>query len=411
MPAVPSGSCASFYGSGFALTTGEVVQPFDGSGRPARGVAVADPAWGTCIVRATDHAADSVPGFARNDYSRRQAFNADSSKLIVYALDGSWRLYDASTYAHLKRLSGPAGDAEPQWHPTDPNLLYYLPTNGGLQVRELNVSTNTARTVGDFTGKLPWSDVRRLWTKSEGSPSADARYWAFMAETDGFASRGIVVWDRVNNTIVSTLNNTERPDHLSMSASGNYVVVSWLDRVVAYDRNLQNPRTIHGSSEHSDLGLDAAGNDMFVSIDYQSGDGAVFMTNLNTGVRTDLFPTYISRKATAMHFSAKAFNKPGWVVISTYADYSAVGGTSPQLWMDRKIFAVQMAASPTIYNLGFTRTVNGGYWSEPQASVNRDFTKIVWTSNWNNRGTATDANGDYTDLDTYMIQIPVGAIH
>ncbi|MCM5680337.1 InlB B-repeat-containing protein [Schlegelella sp. S2-27] len=394
-PAVSA--CNGFYAADFTPVSGTATQSILSSSRPVKGRAFADPTYRTCIVRVTDHAAEAPSGFARNDYSRRQAFNADASKLLVYALDGHWHLYDANSYAHVRQLNGPAADAEPQWHPTDPNLLYYLPTNGGMVVNELNVSTNTSRVVGNFAGRLPWSNVARLWTKSEGSPSADARYWAFMAETSSFAPLGIVVWDRVTDTIVSTLNNSDRPDHLSMSASGNYVVVSWLNRVVAYDRNLRNPRTIQGSSEHSDIALDGNGDDLYVSVDYQSNEGMVFMINLRTGTRTDLFPTYLAGTATAMHFSGKAFKKPGWVLVSTYANY---GGALQ--WLHRKIFAVQLAANPKIYQLAHTHVVDNGYWTEPQASVSRDFTKILFTSNWEvNTG---------NDLDAYMIELPKDAL-
>ncbi|MCM5680338.1 hypothetical protein M8A51_12440 [Schlegelella sp. S2-27] len=392
-----SSACSTLYASSLTLKSGFVTDLISSLSKPAKGKAFLDPSYKTCVVRVTDHASEPPSGFARNDYSRRQAFNADSTRLIVYAYDGFWHLYDAKTFAHLKRLNGPAADAEPQWHPTDPNLLHYLPTNGGMVVNELNVSTNTSRVVGNFTGRLPWSNAARLWTKSEGSPSADGRYWAFMAETSSFSPVGIVVWDRVTDTIVSTMANSNRPDHLSMSASGNYVVVSWLDKVVAYDRNLQNPRTIQKSSEHSDIALDENGDDVYVSVDYQSNNGAVFMINLRTGARTDLFGTYISGTATAIHFSGKAFRKPGWVLMSTYADY---GGAMQ--WLHRKITAVQLKANPTVYHLAHTRVVDNGYWTEPQASVNRDFTKVLFTSNWGVNSSM--------DLDAYMVEIPAGAL-
>jgi hypothetical protein len=397
LQATARSACADIYKAGFNLVSGTAVHAIPSLPRPAKGQPFADPTYKTCVVRVTDHAREPPQDFARNDYSRRQAFNADGSRLIVYAYDGSWHLYDANSYAHLRRLDGPAGDAEPQWHPTNPDLLYYLPTNGGLTVHELNVSTNTSRVVGNLRGRLPWPDVARLWTKSEGSPSADARYWAFMAETSNFAPRGIVVWDRVTDTIVATMDNNERPDHLSMSPSGNHVVVSWLNRVVAYDRNLKNPRTLQASSEHSDIALAPNGDDVYVSVDYKANDGAVFMVNLRTGERTNLFPSYISGTATAMHFSGKAFDKPGWVLVSTYGNY---GGALQ--WLHRKIFAVQLAANPKIYQIAHTHVVDNGYWTEPQASVSRDFRKILFTSNW-------EVNTN-KDVDAYMIELPEGAL-
>ncbi|MEN6538498.1 MAG: hypothetical protein ABFC67_02695, partial [Mizugakiibacter sp.] len=117
----------------------------------------------------------------------------------------------------------------------------------------------------------------------------------------------------------------------------------------------------------------------------------------DTGVRTDLMPTYISGSATAMHISMKAYNKPGWALIGTYA------GTGPHRWYMDHLFALELKASPRIYNIAFHHSnAAGGYWAEPQAAVNRDFTRILFNSNW---GTTSD-----TDVDAYMVQLPAGAV-
>lgn len=391
-----AGPCTRTYPPGFSLVAGPTNDPVPALARPARGAPFTDPMYRTCIVRATDHSADGLAGFARSDYSRRQAFNADLSRFITIAHDGSWHLYDPTTYAHVGSLPGVGGDAEPQWHPSNADVLYYLPNNGGLVVNELTVSTGRNRVVGDFRGRLPWPEAAHVWTRSEGSPSADGRFWAFQAEDADFRTLGFLVWDRDTDTIVSTYPTAKRPDHLSMSPTGNYVVVSWDDAVTAFDRSLRSPQTIHGKTEHSDIALDAAGDDVYVSVDYES-DGYVFMHNLRTGTRTRLFPSYLEGTATAMHFSGKAFARPGWVLLSTYAEY---GGR--QQWLHRKVFAVSLTANPTIYALAHHHAVPNGYWTEPQATVSRDFTKVLFNSNW--------GIDSATDVDTYMVEVPAGAL-
>ncbi|PKN32471.1 MAG: hypothetical protein CVU61_17905, partial [Deltaproteobacteria bacterium HGW-Deltaproteobacteria-19] len=84
--------CAAIYGDAFTPVTGQVISPSPTSPRPAKGVPFKDPAFGTCVVRATDHATEAPSGFARNDYSRRQAFNVDNTRVLVYALNGAWHL-------------------------------------------------------------------------------------------------------------------------------------------------------------------------------------------------------------------------------------------------------------------------------------------------------------------------------
>lgn len=399
-----SPGCKAFYDArpAFALSTTRTLDTAAALANPAKGTALAEPNYQTCLTRATNHTADGVSTFARNDYSRRQPFNADSTRHLVYALDGHWHLYDAHTHARLKVLPFLAADAEPQWHATNPDLLYYLPTNGvGMQIHELNTVTGNTRVLGDLAARLKarWPGANAAWTRSEGSPSKDGRYWCLMVEDAAWNSLGVVTWDRDTNTILGTKNtNGVRPDHVSMSPSGNYCVVSGDDAsgTVAYSRDFSQSKKLLHKSEHSDLAIDANGDDVYVSVDYQANVGDIFMVNLRTGVRTFLLPSYLNGSATALHLSGKAFSKPGWVLLSTYGEY---GGRQ---WFHRKLMALELKDNPQVHNLAFTRVVSNGYWSEPHAAVNRDFTKVLFNSNW--------GTGSATDVDAYMVQIPVGAL-
>ena len=386
------------------LTPGMSVDPLIATAKPSKGVHFLDPAYGTTIVRVTDHAHEPPSGFARNDYARRQAFNADNSLQLIYAYDGAWHLYRTDTNAYVSVLPFLAGDAEPQWHPTNPDLLYYLPTSGiGMTIRLLNVRTGTSQVVADLSARLRarWPTANAAWTRSEGSPSADGRYWCLMVDSGAWTSLGIITYDLTNNQILGYYNtgSDHRPDHVSMSPSGTYGVVSWSEApgTVAFTRDFSQQKILHHTSDHSDLALDVNGDDIYVSIDYGANAGDVFMVNLRTGVHTDLFPTYLDHTATALHISGKAFAHPGWVLVSTYAD----GGGDRQ-WLHRKLFALELKANPTIYQLAHHHVISHGYWSEPHASVNRDFTKIAFDSNW-------DVDSEL-DVDTYRIELPAGVI-
>ncbi len=390
-----SAMCAALDGGAYDPVLGPVIAPSPAAPRPERGVPLLDPAFGTCLVRATDHANEPPSGFARNDYSRRQAFNADRTRFLVYALDGHWHLYDAENLSYVRVLPGLAADAEPQWHPTDPRRLYFVPTNGGLVLQELDVVTGAIATAADFSGTLPWDDAARVWTRSEGSPSADGRYWCFQAETAAFAIRGVFVYDLTMQQVVGTRALAARPDHVSMSASGRWCVVSHLagdGGTVAWNRTFTDSLPLHHTSEHSDLAFGASGDDMFVFVDYQSNDGDLLMVNLDTGERTALFPTYIGGTATAYHVSGKSFARPGWVLLSTYAD------SGPEKWLHRRILAVELVENPRLVQLAHHHSEYNGYWTEPHASVSRDFSRVLFSSNW---GSTSD-----TDVDAYMIRLP-----
>lgn len=392
-------ACANFYTAGFALPQGQLTSTVPALAKPVKGTAYRDPVHGTCGIRVTDHANEAPSGFARHDYSRRQAFNADQTYLIVNAMNGFWHLYSAVNMQFIRTLSGPAGDAELQWHPTNPKVLYYVDTNGGMVLRQLDVDTNVTTSAANFAGKLPWADVARVWTKSEGTPSADGRYWCLMAETSAFAIRGVFVYDLQTQTVVGTKSLTARPDHTSMSASGRWCVVSHLagsGGTVAWDRAFTTSRTLHTTSEHSDLALNAQGQDVFVAVDYQANAGDFFMFNIDTNTRTNLFPTYVAGSATAYHVSGQAFAKPGWVLVSTY------GTSGSNQWLHNKLFAVELKSGGRILNIGHHQSRLNGYFTEPQASVSRDFTRVIWASNF---GTTSD-----TDIDSYMIYLPPSVI-
>ena len=392
-------ACGSSYFADYNPILGKHNESHTPSQRPTKGVAVMDPVYGTCVVRATNHASETDAGFLRNDYSRRQAFNADSTRFLAYALDGHWHLFNAETLAWMRILNGPAADAEPQWHPTNPDLLYYIPNLGGMEIRELNVETNNWTQVADFTGKLPWANAARVWTKSEGSPSADARYWGFQVETSSFAPLGLMVWDMVTSSVVGTYDFAEhglgRPDHVSMSPTGDYIVASWDGNdkgTTAFYRDFTSEVKVHHKSEHSDIALLPNGNDAYVAVDYQSNAGDVFMVELQTGEKTVLFESYVGGTGTAFHFSGKGFNVPGWVLVSTYSSNAATQ------WLHQKIYAVTLEENPQIVNLGHHHSVSTGYWTEPHATVNRDFTRVLFSSNWD----VSSAN----DIDAYMMIIP-----
>jgi len=409
-PTPPTNNPSCMYPTGFTFVTGTNSVPPPDLPKPVRGVPFKDPVFSTCVVRFTDHVADNTLGSARNDYSRRQAFNADDTLAVIYGGQGFWHLYDARSYRYIRRLNGPAGDAEPQWHPTDPNQLYYLPNYGGLVIYSLNVTSNTTTTVASFAGRLPWPAAAHVWTKAEGSPSEDGRYWAFMVDDAAWNSLGLFTWDMQTDTILGTLHtNGNRPDHVSISPSGNHVVAQWSApwRVRAYNRTLTSHRVVDCAPNHSDLVKGSDGDDYYVAIDYSSGgdpncspaNGYVFMRNLRTGVRTDLFPTYVNRTSTAAHFSGKAFRKPGWFLISTYATgWNPPGETYGKLeWLDEKVMAVELRANPKVLHLAHHRSKYSDYWTEPHASVNRDFTRVIFNSNW---GSVPDG------IDAYIVDLP-----
>lgn len=382
-----------------------------------------DPVYGTRVYKATDGADYAGASFVRHDYSRRQAFNADNTRFLGIASNGYWLLYDATTFQRLQRsgtggaLKGLAGDAEAIWHPTDPAKLFYTGNTGGMVWYEKNVETDTDTVMANFSGRLPWSGVTSVWTKAEGTSSADGRYFAFMATSYNSASQsnviyGLFTYDRVLDKIIGTLDASKFggafPDHISISASGKYAVPSWAYNKTlgtrAYSLDFSTYTQLHTQSEHSDLAFGPNGEDYYVVTDYDSG--YIRAVDMATGSSFNLMPLYpATGVGYSAHVSGKAFGRPGWVLISTYADFANYGSTYPDTGvrpMTRKVMLVELKAGGRQLSVAHTRAAAGygGYFGEHQATISRDGTRVIFATNFNDGGVPS----------SYVIGLPSWAI-
>ncbi|TXK64484.1 hypothetical protein FU658_06240 [Alkalisalibacterium limincola] len=393
-------ACATHYDNGYTPVLGQSSLTQPSASRPAKNVRTTDARFGTCVVRVTDHRNEPTNQFARTPYSRKQAFNVDDSRMMIVAGDGTYHLYDGNSLAYIRALPELGGDdADAQWHPTDPDRLRFFDRNNRMRLAEINVRTGAVTTLVDFNNVgLPWSGVTRVWTRWEGAPSKDGRYWCLMAQGSNDSMRGVFTFDLQTKSIIGTRSMSARPDHVSMSPSGRHCVVSHVRAnggTTSWNRNLTQSRHLHAASEHSDLALAKNGDDLYVFVDYDT-DGSLKMINLDTGAHTSMFSTYISGSATAYHISARNLDTPGWILLSTYSS----SGT--ERWLHRKVMAVELKQNPTIINLAHHHSASNGYWTAPTATVNRDFTRVVFNSNWS----STSA----TDVDAYLIQLPHGLV-
>jgi hypothetical protein len=419
---------APTYPPGFKLKP-VVAQPVTTVARPpGKSAGLSSPSWvdptfGTLVYQVT--AGTDYPGatFVRHDYSRRQAFNADNTRFLVRSSNGYWLLYDAKTFQLLKRggldgsLRGLAGDAEAIWHPTDPRKLWYTDNGGSLVWYEKDVEGDADTVMVDFRGKLPWPNARSVWTRREGTSSADGRYLAFVANTYDESSKevkpyGLLTYDRVQQRIVGTLDAANfggvMPDHISMSPSGRYVVPSWAYTprlgTRAYTLDFSSFRQLHTESEHSDLALGPNGEDFLVFTNYK--DGNVWAKDLATGNGFTLMRLYPRSGAGlgAAHFSGQAFGRPGWVLMSTYDDSSGHGKNRPDPVPEkgqRLIMLLELKPNGRQLSVAHTQTAEryGGYFGEVQATISRDGTRILFSTNFNDNKAAN----------SYMIVLPKDA--
>jgi hypothetical protein len=376
----------------------------------------ADPTFGTCLVRVTDRQLDPSPGDIsnglKNEYARVQSFNADGTRILVYGTDGAWYLYDAQALAPLGDLPWVT---EPRWDALDPNRFFYVEDT---RLMAYDLLTGSQSEIHDFAQDLPVSNVAAVWTRYEGSPSADRRYWGFMAEDEDWLPVAFLVYDRqLDQVTVRDMRGvpgvSDDVDHVTMSPLGTYFLASF-DRsceqdslgddanpcgLMVYDRDLTNGRSLLRIIGHYDPALDAQGREV---IAYQDIDtDHIAMLDLESGAVSQLWPIDFSHSSLGFHFSGLAYNMPGWAVVSTYSG----GYPDAYTWMDDQVFALELKAGGRVVHLAHTHSLvneemEHDYWAEPHASTNPDLTRIVFTSNWGRSGT--------DQVDMYLIQLPPG---
>jgi hypothetical protein len=378
---------------------------------PAPRTPFRDSVFGTCIVRVTDRQNDILNPYdtsmgMKNEYARVQSFNADGSLLIVWTVESFWYVYDASS---LMPLGEVPVYVEPRWDAENPSVLYYTDET---RLMSYDLSLGQITEIRDFANDFPGVNIPAVWTRYEGSPSYDTRFWGLIANDSEWNPHAFLIYDKKQDSIVIR----EIPlgysiDNVTISPLGNYLLASFDDYCehgqlgsdsnpcgfMVYDSNLENGRSLLRIIGHYDALLDADGREVIVYQDIDTDN--ISMLDLETGKITPLFPIDFSHTGIGFHFSGRSSNLPGWGLVSTYNG----GFPTDHTWMDDSIFAIEMKESGRVVRLAHTHSlydedIEQDYWAEPHVSVNQDFTRIIFTSNWGRTGTE--------EVDMYMIVLP-----
>ncbi|MBN1643000.1 MAG: hypothetical protein JXA09_17315, partial [Anaerolineae bacterium] len=380
---------------------------------PAPRVPFRDPVFGTCLVRVTDRRQDLGPDDRSrgivNEYARVGSFNADGSLLLARSVDANWYLYDARSLRPLGAL--PLGD-EPRWDADDPDVVYYT---DDIRLMAYDVRAGTGRVIHDFAPDLDRLAPIAVWTRYEGRPSMDTRYWGLMAEDARWIPVAFLVYDRLTDQVtIRDMRNTpgieEDVDHVTISPRGTYYLASY-DRacerggagddahpcgLMVYDRDLEGGRSLLRIIGHYDTALDAQGREVIVYQDIDTDQ--IAMLDLESGQVTPLWPIDFAHTPIGFHFSGLAYERPGWALISTYSG----GYPEAYTWMDDQVFAIELRAGGRVARLAHTHSLvdpeaEHDYWAEPHATTNGDMTRILFTSNWGRSGSE--------EVDMYMIEL------
>lgn len=374
--------------------------------KPSVGTTFTDPHFGTQVTRITDARSLHLPGIIPN-YSKRQAWNVGETYLILQTGEGIFRLYNGeSPYQFVRVLQGVEGE-DVFWHPTDPNKIIY---NNGNSLYSYSLISNQSTLVHSFSNYLYAN------TRGEGNLSNDGRYYAFVGRYTDTTFNTLNVYDFSTNNIISSLNlpaNLADFDWVSISPLGNYVVVDYADAVPGrfhgvevYTRNFSFLWQKPLGAGHSDLGIDANGNEVLVMAYYDGDSNKTFIRryNLSNGQETTLLslsPLF------DLHISSRSDVQRNFCFISTF-DYVGRLTADSASWLpfENEVFALKLDGSGQVARIAHHHSRRFSpitpdpdssiYWAEPHATVSREGKRILWGSNWE-QGMQFD-----TSCDTYV---------
>jgi len=346
------------------------------SGMPGYMSQVVNTSLGTTTQRISDQAAfGSSYQFLHHHYSKTEPWNSTGSLLLLsYAYPAP--LLDGQTYRFLRWIHQP-GDA--QWAHTNPNNLYGVTSDSLVVMHPQTEPDWTYHYLHTFT---QYNSPEVTIGYGEGNMSNDD-HWIVITgsySSGGVTDYGMTVYDLANNVEVATYwFGPQQPDWASISPLGDYVVVNWSNSlsgtgrnrgVEIFDRGLNFIRQITPDAEHADMGLDASGNEVYVTM---GGLGGITSFRLSDNAAIVVLPSGIN----GGHISCRnMLYRPGWCYFSDDDNYANLLGYDQEM-------AVKLDGSRTVEVFALQHdSSNIEYGAQAFGVPNPDGTRVLFDSDW-----------------------------
>jgi hypothetical protein len=343
-----------------------------------------DPSSGSTIVRIADRSAfgSDLPEL-RHMYAKNQPWNANESYVILNSKYPA-ALLDGRTYRFVRWVRQPSQSV---WSNLNPSLMYGM-------VADTNQFVKMEINNGDkYTVLHQFNEYDTInFGAGEGNLSTNDRYAALFGLKAGKVD--LLVYDLIDNRVVSNKtqpigttvgNGSATIDNISMSQSGKYVIVQYQqpgngkDRgIKLFDRSLKFLRQLSsGGGSHFDSCIDSKGAESIVV--QENDSSAIVSVRYSDGKKTTLLPA--SKLNYDIHVSCRNLRRPGWAYISDFTGNPVVVKAN----YDRA-FAVKLDGSGTIQQFArLNHSLNAAYEHQPHAVPNRNGTKVLFASDWNDR--------------------------
>lgn len=383
------------------ITDPNAVLPVPPLARPAVGTPYSEPVFGTRLRRVSD--LSERGGFEVPTYSQLQAFNADSTLMLLTSSDG-YRVRRVSDLSEVQVFQG-YNRQVPRWHPTRPNILVHFDEDWDADVtlQETDVLTNRTESLYTFP------DYRAIdGNRSFDELSRDGRWLAgYAIRRDG--RQELFTFDLLNRRVGLRLPLDElcrpdpqwgllEPDWLAPSPLGRYLVIQWVRDGTQRCSGLESYDIQTGAfvgrvvpnHPHGDLGITADGQEFFLTGSEHPDDPN--MTGLAyyllPGTATQAQPHYVQLldwKALMSHVSCQG--PPGVCVVSATSWPAATCCRSGWQPFQQEIYLQYISGDERpnygpVLRLAHHRSSEQGYWAQPKTTLSRDGHYALFGSDW-----------------------------
>lgn len=395
---VTAGTCPLVTDWGYHTTTAHT-EPV-ALAKPGYLQSATDPEFGTRITRITGDPGTPIgngisgtwPSTVYGNYPKDPVWTADQALLVLKHMSGvpcagCALVLDGATYQPLKALtSATSNGGEWRLHPTTADVAVYLDKVTGA-VYHWNIRTNAAtlkvaavsgyatNEIGPFEGNLSY-DGRYLVAKA--TRSSDGHLVARVLDVDGGTAGAVI-------DLTAAGLGAGGLDWVTISAGGGYVVGmgDWQninDTRYVKVWNRATGALVQSWTDyvfgHSDLGVDAAGNEVIFTALQQGSYVRTWATRrLGTGTITQLSPTTVT--SYNYHSSVRNTARGGW----------AYGVTNDRTGapLDGEIYALKTDGSQSVQRLAHHRAeVTSNYDTNPFPTPSPDGRRVLFSSNWRN---------------------------
>jgi hypothetical protein len=352
-------------------------------------------------------------------YSQLQAFNADSTLLLLTSSEG-YRIRRVADLGEVQVFQG-FNRQVPRWHPTRPTILVHFDEDWDADVTLQETDVLTNQTTDLFT----FPDYQAIdGNRSFDELSRDGRWLAgYAIRNDN--RRELFTFDLVKRRVglrllVDQLCTPDPqwglldPDWLAPSPLSRFLVIQWVGGGTQRCNGLETYDLQTGAfvgrmvpdHPHGDLGTTAEGQEFFLTSSNHPDDpnltGLAYY--LLPGTATQAEPHYVQLldwKALTSHISCQG--PPGVCLISATSWPQATccrSGWQPfqqEIYLQYLSGGTQPNYGPVV-RLAHHRSSEEGYWAQPHATLSQDGHYVLFGSDW-----GIDAGQEH--VDPYLIEL------